>query len=68
MNITILDEAASSLRSGTQPEPESLAVTSGQLALELDRIAALPHHYSRPVTVVAIGLAWSALRPGSKTL
>jgi uncharacterized membrane protein YjjP (DUF1212 family) len=35
-------------------------VTSGQLALELDRIAALPHHYSRPVTVVAIGLACAA--------
>ena len=35
-------------------------VTPGQLAVVLERIAALPHHYSRGVTVVAVGLACAA--------
>jgi uncharacterized membrane protein YjjP (DUF1212 family) len=35
-------------------------VTAAQLALELDRIAALPHHYSRGVIVAAVGLACAA--------
>ena len=35
-------------------------ISPEQLALDLRQIAALPHHYSRPVTVVAVGLACAA--------
>lgn len=35
-------------------------VTPGQMAAILDRIAALPHHYSRGMTVAAVGLACAA--------
>lgn len=35
-------------------------VTLGQLEAELDRIATLPHHYSRSVIVAATGLACAA--------
>ena len=35
-------------------------VTPGQLAVVLERIAALPHHYSRGVIVAATGLACAA--------
>jgi len=55
VNMNILSEVEQLLGRFQQGQ-----VTPGQLALELDRIATLPHHYSRGVIVAATGLACAA--------
>ena len=55
VNMNVLSEVEQLLGRFQQGQ-----VTSGQLVLELDRIARLPHHYSRGVTVAAVGLACAA--------
>jgi uncharacterized membrane protein YjjP (DUF1212 family) len=55
VNMNVLSEVEQLLGRFQQGQ-----VTAGQLALELDRIATLPHHYSRGLIVVATGLACAA--------
>lgn len=55
VNMNILSEVEQLLGQFQQGR-----VTPAQLALDLDRIAALPHHYSRGVIVAATGLACAA--------
>lgn len=55
VNMNILSEVEQLLGQFQQGR-----VSVEQLALELDRIAALPHHYSRGVIVAATGLACAA--------
>jgi len=55
VNMNVLSEVEQLLGRFQQGQ-----VTAGQLALELDRIARLPHHYSRGVIVAATGLACAA--------
>ena len=55
VNMNILSEVEQLLGQFQQGR-----VSVEQLALELDRIAALPHHYSHGVIVAAVGLACAA--------
>ncbi|MDS4041114.1 MAG: threonine/serine exporter family protein [Candidatus Competibacter sp.] len=55
VNMNILSEVEQLLGRFQQGQ-----VTPEQLALELDRIATLPHHYSRGAIVAATGLACAA--------
>ena len=55
VNMNILSEVEQLLGQFQQGQ-----VTPAQLALELDRIAALPHRYSRGMIVAAVGFACAA--------